>query len=148
MELPIAGPIAIPVLKQRPCMPNASPQRSRGMMSATYAAVAVGLNPVEKPWSSLKNRNPETEPSIGYIKPHTKQTTEPIAITGILPNVSVSRPLNGLEIPAVSVKSAIIRPLYCAPPMLLKYAGSSGISILKLAEKSRELRQTRPNCKV
>ncbi len=32
--LPNAGPIAIPILKQIPCKPNASPQRSRGIISA------------------------------------------------------------------------------------------------------------------
>ena len=32
--------------------------------------------------------------------------------------------------------------------MPLKYAGSSGISILKLAENRKELKQTSPNCRV
>ena len=77
--------------------------------------------------------------------PQTKHTIEPTAITGTLPKVSVNRPLNGLEIPAVHVKNATIKPLYSAPPILLRYSGSSGISILKLAEKSNELKQTNPN---
>jgi hypothetical protein len=32
-------------------------------------------------------------------------------------------PLKGREIPAVTVKSPTIRPLYCPPPRLLKIRG-------------------------
>ena len=148
MALPIAGPIAIPVLKHNPCIPIASPQRLDGIKSATYAAVAVGLNPVEKPCINLKNKKPETVVNMGYKNPQTKQTKEPTAITGTRPILSVNFPLKGLEIPAVKVKRAIINPLYSPPPILLRYAGSSGSSMLKLAEKRKELRQTKANCKV
>jgi hypothetical protein len=59
--------------------------------------------------------------------------------------VSVSRPLNGRERPAVKVNSAIIYPLYAPPPILLRYDGSSGISMLKLDENRNELAQSNPN---
>ncbi len=67
-----------------------------------------------------------------------------MAITGIRPMVSVSLPLNGRDRPAVNVKSAIINPLYSAPPNAVIYAGNSGISMLKLAEKRKELRHSNP----
>jgi hypothetical protein len=43
------------------------------------------------------------------------------------------------------VKRPIIYPLYSAPPILLRYAGNSGTSILKLAENKNELKQRRAN---
>ena len=76
-----------------------------------------------------------------------KHTRDPTAITGIRPTVSVSLPLKGLDSPAVSVNKAMINPLYSAPPNAVKYAGNSGISILKLAENKNELKQTSPNCR-
>jgi hypothetical protein len=42
----------------------------------------------------------------------------------------------------------MIAPLYSAPPMLERYAGSSGISMLKLDEKRNELRPNNQNCVV
>jgi len=59
--------------------------------------------------------------------------------------VSVNFPLNGLEIPAVNVNNAMINPLYSAPPSVVRYAGRSGMSMLKLAENSKELKQSKPN---
>lgn len=66
------------------------------------------------------SRKPATVVKIGYRNPHKKHTMEPTAITGILPIVSVSFPLKGLETPAVRVKSAMINPLYSAPPNELR----------------------------
>jgi hypothetical protein len=63
---------------------------------------------------------------------------------GTRPIVSVNFPLKGLEIPAVNVNKAMISPLYSAPPSVVRYAGKSGISMLKLAEKSNELKQSKP----
>lgn len=120
IALPIAGPIAKPVLKQTPCTPIASPHFPAGTKSATYAAVAVGLKPVENPCKSLKNKNPAIEVNIGYRKPQAKQTKDPTAITGTRPIVSVSFPLKGLEIAAVNVNNAMIKPLYSAPPKPVK----------------------------
>ncbi len=80
----------------------------------------MGLKPVEKPCTNLKNKKPETVVKTGYKIPHTKQTIEPTAIIGTRPTLSVNFPLKGLEIPAVKVNNAIINPLYSAPPMLLK----------------------------
>jgi hypothetical protein len=59
--------------------------------------------------------------------------------------LSVSLPLKGREIPAVTAKSPMISPLYGAPPMLPKYAGNSGISMLKLEENKNELPQSSAN---
>lgn len=81
----------------------------------------------------------------GYNMLHTTHTREPKIITGTLPTVSVNLPLKGLEIPAIKVKRAMIHPLYSAPPMAVKYAGNSGIIILKLAEKSKLLKHSRAN---
>ena len=52
--------------------------------------------------------------------PQITQTIDPIAITGTLPIVSVSFPLKGLEIAAVNVNKAIIKPLYSEPPSEVK----------------------------
>jgi hypothetical protein len=59
----------------------------------------------------------------------------PIIITGFLPSMSVSFPLNGREAMAVMVNNEMIKPLYSAPPSLVQNSGSSGMSILKLAKK-------------
>jgi hypothetical protein len=66
-------------------------------------------------------------------------------MTGTLPIVSASLPLNGREHIAVTVNNEIIKPLYAGPPKLVRYAGKSGMSILKLAKKSNELRQRSQN---
>lgn len=42
----------------------------------------------------------------------------------------------------------MIAPLYSAPPIFERYAGSSGISMLKLEEKRNELRPNNQNCVV
>jgi len=39
------------------------------------------------------------------------------------------------------VNNEMINPLYSAPPSWVRYSGSSGIIILKLAKKRSELRQ-------
>src|SRR5690606_38071011 len=109
-------------------------------------AVAVGLKPVENPCISRSSKKPATEDKTGYKKPHTKQTIDPTAIIGTRPILSVSRPLKGLEIPAVRVNKAMISPLYSEPPIDERYAGSSGIIILKLAENSNELIHSNMNC--
>jgi len=117
-----------------------------GIISAIYAEVAVGLNPVEKPWTKRRRKNPATLLRIGYKKPQMTQTVDPMAITGTRPHLSVNLPLNGLEIPAVSVKRAMIRPLWAAPPKEDRKLGNSGMIMLKLAENRSELKQSSPNC--
>ena len=71
----------------------------------------MGLNPVEKPCSSRKSKNPPTVWKMGYKNPHTKHTNDPKAITGTRPIVSVSLPLNGLDNKAVAVNKLMINPL-------------------------------------
>src|SRR5690606_10593365 len=107
--------MAPPILKHNPCIPKASAHRLEGMISAMYAEVAVGLNPVEKPCTRRRIKNPAKELKIGYKKPHNTHAIEPIAMTGTRPHGSVNLPLNGREIPAVRVNKAMIKPL-CSPP--------------------------------
>ena len=73
---------------------------------------------------------------------------DPNIITGTLPTLSVSFPLNGREIPAINVNNAMINPLYCAPPRWVIYAGNSGIIMVKLAENKKLLTQSKLNCTV
>ena len=80
----------------------------------------MGFVPVEKPWMSRSVRKPQTVTKYGYRKPQTKQTSDPRAMTGTRPMVSVSLPLNGLDTPAVNVNKAIIQPTYSLPPKLAK----------------------------
>jgi hypothetical protein len=117
-------------------------------MSEIYAAVPVGLIPVEKPCTKRKIKNGITVVAKGYKKPQAKHTSEPNAITGTRPTLSVSFPLNGLERPAVSVNKEIISPLNSPPPIFDKYSGSSGISILKLEKNRKELTQRSQNWRV
>lgn len=56
----MVGPIDIPVAVKIPNIPCASPLLASGIMSATYAAVAVGFVPVENPCRNLNNKNPKT----------------------------------------------------------------------------------------
>jgi hypothetical protein len=93
----------------------------------------VGVKPVEKPWTNRRRKNPNTVVSIGYKKLQTIHTVPPKMITGFRPMLSASLPLNGREIRAVSVNSEMISPLCCAPFNDVRNAGSSGISMLKLA---------------
>src|SRR5690606_11590434 len=80
---------------------------------------------------------------MGYRKPQTKQTMDPIAMTGTRPQRSVSLPLNGREIPAVNVKRAMINPLCSGLPIWLRWLGSSGIIMLKLAQNRSELKHNK-----
>src|SRR5690606_22621019 len=86
MYLPISGPMAPPKQKHNPCIPKASAHRFDGLISAMYAEVAVGLNPVEKPCTRRRIKNPAKELKIGYKKPHNTQTIEPLAMTGTRPH--------------------------------------------------------------
>ena len=94
---PNAGPAAMPRLPVTPSSPIASPRLPSGTISATNAAVAVGLKPVLNPCSSRKNRKLPTVSAHGYASPHTTQTSEPNTITGMRPTVSESLPENGRE---------------------------------------------------
>lgn len=94
------------------------------------------------------NKNPETEVSTGYNKLHTTQTSDPKIITGTRPTVSVNLPLKGLDIPAINVKSAMMSPLYSAPPSLVRYPGNSGIIMVKLAANKKLLAHNNANCKL
>ena len=116
-----------------PKIPIASPLLSAGIMSDKYADWPVGLKPVENPCTKRSIKNAATDDSNGYIKLHATQTMEPTIMTGTLPTVSASLPLNGRENIAVRVNNAMMNPLYSAPPKLVRYAGSSGINMLKLA---------------
>jgi hypothetical protein len=62
--------------------------------------------------------------------------------------VSASFPLNGRDSIAVSVNSEMISPLYCAPPSAVRYAGNSGMSMLKLAKNNKALTHSNQNCDV
>jgi hypothetical protein len=104
------------------------------------------LKPVENPWNKRISKNPATEDNKGYRRLHTKHTSDPTIITGTRPTVSASLPLKGREHIAVIVKREMINPLYSAPPKLVRYAGKSGISMLKLAKKRSELIQSSQNC--
>ena len=66
-------------------------------------------------------------------------------ITGFLPILSASFPLNGLDTSAVTVKSEMISPLYSGPPSEERKSGNSGTIILKLAKKRSELAQRSQN---
>lgn len=116
ISLPMAGPAAIPRLPAIPRIPIASPRRSYGTTSATYAAVPVGLKPVEKPCTRRRSMKAVILPNTGYKNPTKKHTKAPNIITGILPIVSASLPLNGRDKPAVIVKTDMISPLYSPPP--------------------------------
>jgi len=74
------------------------------------------------------------------------QTKAPKKITGMRPILSASLPLNGLEISAVTVNNAMINPLSSGAPSSDKYAGKTGIIMLKLAKKRSELRQSNQKC--
>jgi hypothetical protein len=74
-----------------------------------------------------------------------KQTIEPTIITGTLPTLSAIFPLKGRDTMAVTVNKEMINPLYSGPPKLVKYAGSSGMSMLKLAKNKSELAQSTQN---
>jgi hypothetical protein len=63
----------------------------------------------------------------------------PIIITGFRPSISVSFPLKGREIMAVSVNNEMISPLKSFPPKLVKYSGNSGTIMLKLAKNKMVL---------
>ncbi len=91
------------------------------------------------------NKKPATEVNTGYKNPQRKHTAEPKTITGTRPYLSASLPLKGLDIIAVNVKSEMISPLYSAPPRLVRYEGSSGTIMLKLAKNSNELKQSNQN---
>ena len=60
IRVPKAGPTLKPMLLLMPKADIASPRRSIVTTSATYAAVAVGLKPVEKPCAKRKSKNPKT----------------------------------------------------------------------------------------
>ena len=64
----------------------------------------------------------------------------PNTITGILPILSVRRPLRGLDNRAINEKAAMFHPRYLIPPRDLNILGSSGITILKLAKKNNVAR--------
>ncbi len=128
-----------------PSSPIASPLLSAGMISDKQAAWPVGLKPVEKPCASRSSKKPDTDDNNGYNRLQTKQTKDPTIITGTRPTVSANFPLNGREAMAVRVNNEIMKPLYCPPPMLVRYAGRSGMSMLKLAKKSNELMQRSQN---
>lgn len=66
-------------------------------------------------------------------------------MTGIRPTVSVILPEKGRENPAVKVKRAMMSPMYCLPPILLRKSGSSGIIIWKEAENKKLLVQSNQN---
>ena len=100
--------------------PMASPLLDSCTTSAPYAAVAVGLKPVENPCTKRSSKKPATEVSTGYNKLQITQTSDPKTMTGTRPMVSVNFPLKGREIPAIRVNNAIISPLYSAPPILVK----------------------------
>lgn len=64
---------------------------------------------------------------------------DPAIITGFLPILSASFPLNGREIIAVTVNREMIKPLYSPPPSDVRYEGNSGTIMLKLPKNNREL---------
>jgi hypothetical protein len=69
-------------------------------------------------------------------------------MTGIRPILSASLPLKGLDSPADRVNRAIIHPLKDSPPMELRYAGSSGMIMLKLEKNRKLLKQSRKKSSV
>src|SRR5690606_3648139 len=79
--------------------------------------------------------------------PTTRQTAEPAIITGTRPSLSAIFPLKGLEKSAVRAKREMISPLYSSPPRDVRYAGNSGMIMLKLAKKKNELAQISQNCR-
>jgi len=111
-QLPKGGVAEEPTLEQIPRIPRASPLRFQGTISATYAEDAVGLKPVENPCKNRISRKPATVWTTGYNIPQSIQAKTPKYMMGSRPIVSVSFPLNGLEIPAVSVNNARINPMY------------------------------------
>ena len=64
-QLPNKGAEEAPKLKLIPRIPMASPLFPAGTVSATYAEVAVGLKPVEKPCKKRSSKNPFTKCKTG-----------------------------------------------------------------------------------
>ena len=85
IQLPIGGVIDDPILILTPMIPIASPRLEIGAISATYADIAVGVKPVEKPCINLNIKNMDTADNNGYKQLQMIQTIAPTAITGILP---------------------------------------------------------------
>src|SRR5690606_24641775 len=74
------------------------------------------------------------------------QTKAPKKITGIRPILSASFPLKGREINAVTVNKAMINPFNSGAPSSDRYAGRTGMIMLKLAKNRSELRQSNQKC--